>query len=121
MKIRINEDGSITVRTNRCTASYGKNGKLKLARGCFKAISEIPETLVIHNAFEPKAEKEQATMACDSFKVFHAASGPYIKSATIDSAKINQARDEHLRQIVREEIRQFVTRESERGGLFSRW
>ncbi|MDC9605630.1 hypothetical protein [Xenorhabdus griffiniae] len=44
----------------------------------------------------------------------------FVKSAT-DPAKINQAHDNHLRQIVREEIRQFVVRESERGGLFSRW
>ncbi|CAM4021002.1 hypothetical protein [Xenorhabdus thuongxuanensis] len=29
--------------------------------------------------------------------------------------------DDHIRQIVREELRQFVVRESERGGLFSAW
>ncbi|WP_340608321.1 hypothetical protein [Xenorhabdus bharatensis] len=29
--------------------------------------------------------------------------------------------DDHLRQIVREELRQFVARESERGGLLSKW
>ncbi|MBD1229497.1 hypothetical protein [Xenorhabdus griffiniae] len=54
-------------------------------------------------------------------KQFGIAGKIFVKSPTIDSAKINQARDEHLRQIVREEIRQFVVRESERGGLFSRW
>ncbi|OKO98139.1 hypothetical protein [Xenorhabdus eapokensis] len=39
----------------------------------------------------------------------------------VKSAKINQAHDEYIRQIVREELRQFVSRESERGGLFSAW
>lgn len=53
-------------------------------------------------------------------KQFGIAGKVFVKSVAIDSAKINQARDEHLRQIVREEIRQFVVRESERGGLFSK-
>ncbi|MDE9448445.1 hypothetical protein KKJ04_23845, partial [Xenorhabdus bovienii] len=29
--------------------------------------------------------------------------------------------DDHIRQIVREELRQFVNRESRCGGLFSKW
>ncbi|AOM42618.1 hypothetical protein [Xenorhabdus hominickii] len=45
-----------------------------------------------------------------------------LKSAGIDSAKITKAsHGDHLRQLVREEIRQFVNRESRCGGLFSTW
>ncbi|WP_274728216.1 hypothetical protein [Xenorhabdus bovienii] len=43
-----------------------------------------------------------------------------MKEAVISQAVIKD-NDDHIRQIVREEIRQFVTRESERGGLFSKW
>ncbi|MDE9447838.1 hypothetical protein KKJ04_20400 [Xenorhabdus bovienii] len=51
----------------------------------------------------------KAGIAADSFKVF----GP-VQTAEI----IN---DDHIRQIVREELRQFVNRESRCGGLFSKW
>ncbi|MDX7989871.1 hypothetical protein [Xenorhabdus littoralis] len=46
-----------------------------------------------------------------------------INSAVIGSAQTAKitGNDDHLRQIVRKEIRQFVQRESRRGGLFSRW
>ncbi|MDC9612316.1 hypothetical protein PSI19_00115 [Xenorhabdus khoisanae] len=45
-----------------------------------------------------------------------------LSSAVINSAKIPSIPDDdHIRQIIREEIRQFVARESERGGLFSTW
>ncbi|CDM89676.1 hypothetical protein [Xenorhabdus bovienii] len=49
----------------------------------------------------------------------------FVKEASISQAVIKEAvikgNDNHIRQIVREEIRQFVTRESGRGGLFSKW
>ncbi|WP_340617538.1 hypothetical protein [Xenorhabdus entomophaga] len=172
MNIRINEDGSVTVTAARYTASYGKDGKLKSASGCFKTISGIPKTLVIHNAFEPKAEKQQASktysagmtlavdegtkagVTADSFKVcdserkVRAVVAPLelavdinanaiineiekayrgtAKQARLSSAVINSAKipsipdDDHIRQIIREEIRQFVNRELRQGGLFSR-
>ncbi|WP_340618890.1 hypothetical protein [Xenorhabdus entomophaga] len=45
-----------------------------------------------------------------------------LSSAVINSAKIPSIPDDdHIRQIVREEILLFVARESERGGLFSTW
>ncbi|MEQ1964390.1 hypothetical protein ABLB69_14715 [Xenorhabdus khoisanae] len=48
-------------------------------------------------------------VTADSFKIY----GP-VQTAEI----IN---DDHIRQIVREEIHQFVAHESKRGGLFSTW
>ncbi|WP_258087236.1 hypothetical protein [Xenorhabdus bovienii] len=49
----------------------------------------------------------------------------FVKEASISQAVIKEAvikgNDNHIRQIVREEIRQFVTRESGRGGLLSKW
>ncbi|CBJ79826.1 hypothetical protein XBJ1_0685 [Xenorhabdus bovienii SS-2004] len=62
----------------------------------------------------------KAGIAADSFKVFDVAGKVYMKEAVIPQAVIKD-NDDHLRQIIREEIRQFVTRESERGGLFSKW
>ncbi|MCG3471989.1 hypothetical protein L7750_16850 [Xenorhabdus bovienii] len=48
----------------------------------------------------------------------------FVKEASISQAVIKEAvikgNDNHIRQIVREEIRQFVNRESRCGGLFSR-
>ncbi|MEQ1977529.1 hypothetical protein [Xenorhabdus sp. SGI240] len=45
-----------------------------------------------------------------------------LSSAVINSAKIPSIPDDdHLRYIIREEIRRFVAHESERGGLFSKW
>ncbi|MEQ1965186.1 hypothetical protein ABLB69_18985 [Xenorhabdus khoisanae] len=45
-----------------------------------------------------------------------------LSSAVINSAKIPSIPDDdHIRQIVREEIHQFVAHESKRGGLFSTW
>ncbi|KLU14271.1 MULTISPECIES: hypothetical protein [Xenorhabdus] len=64
----------------------------------------------------------KAGVTADSFKVFNVASGvTYLGSAVIDATKLNKAHDDHLRYIIREEIRQFVAHESERGGLFSKW
>ncbi|MCG3463111.1 hypothetical protein L7G72_14915 [Xenorhabdus bovienii] len=49
----------------------------------------------------------------------------FVKEASISQAIIKEAvikgNDNHIRQIVREEIRQFVNREGGRGGLFSKW
>ncbi|MGJ0625547.1 hypothetical protein [Xenorhabdus bovienii] len=138
MIIHIKEDGSTSVQTAGYTALYDKEGKPKVT------IGEAPATLVVHNAFKQKAEKEQATptqtlaeqvdringrrydagitlsvdegakagITSDSFKVFE---------AVIDGKAIREKHDDHIRQIVREEIRQFVTRESGRGGLLSKW
>ncbi|PHM38187.1 hypothetical protein Xmau_03574 [Xenorhabdus mauleonii] len=66
-----------------------------------------------------------ATITSDSFKIFNVASGPYINSPLIiDSAKISEAKikanDDHTRQLIREEMRQFVTRERMPGGLLSK-
>ncbi|WP_155271396.1 hypothetical protein [Xenorhabdus bovienii] len=117
-------------------------------------IGEAPATLVIHNAFKQKAEKEQEqatptqTLAeltdringrrydagmkltagvsvktgitADTFKAFDVAGNVYVKEAGIDAKAIRASHDDHIRQIVREEIRQFVNRESRCGGLFSR-
>ncbi|WFQ81351.1 hypothetical protein PXH59_10085 [Xenorhabdus sp. SF857] len=45
-----------------------------------------------------------------------------LSSAVINSAKIPSIPDDdHIRQIIREEILLFVAHESERGGLFSKW
>ncbi|MDE9484048.1 hypothetical protein KKI93_22115 [Xenorhabdus bovienii] len=62
----------------------------------------------------------KAGITSDSFKVFDVAGKVYMKGE-VDAKAIRASHDDHLRQIVREEIRQFVTRESERGGLFSKW
>ncbi|MDE1493351.1 hypothetical protein KKI96_21970 [Xenorhabdus bovienii] len=62
----------------------------------------------------------KAGIAADSFKVFDVAGKVYMKGE-VDAKAIKASHDDHIRQIVREEIRQFVTRESGRGGLFSKW
>ncbi|MCG3462746.1 hypothetical protein L7G72_12945 [Xenorhabdus bovienii] len=51
-------------------------------------------------------------------KAFEGTWNGYLISAGISDAK--KGNDDHIRQIVREEIRQFVNRESRCGGLFSR-
>ncbi|MBD1228330.1 hypothetical protein [Xenorhabdus griffiniae] len=147
MIIRINEDGSTSIQAAGYMACYDKEGKPKMT------IGDAPQHLIIHNGFNPKAEKEQATIAADSFKVcdserkvravaaplklavdtnanaiineakraFEVACGVHFNSAVINSAKINNIPDDdHIRQIVREEIRQFVNRELRQGGLFSK-
>ncbi|MCP9270116.1 hypothetical protein M5U04_19045 [Xenorhabdus sp. XENO-1] len=65
-------------------------------------------------------EGAKAGIAADSFKVFDVAGGVYMKGTGIDGRAIRASHDDHIRQIVREEIRQFVNRESGCGGLFSR-
>ncbi|MDE9557846.1 hypothetical protein KKJ06_21205 [Xenorhabdus bovienii] len=65
-------------------------------------------------------EKNAEAIMENAEKVYRVAAGIHIKEAVISQAVIKD-NDDHLRQIVREEIRQFVTRESERGGLFSKW
>ncbi|WP_275379312.1 hypothetical protein [Xenorhabdus bovienii] len=62
----------------------------------------------------------KAGITADGFKVFDVAGKVYMKGE-VDAKAIRASHDDHLRQIVREEIRQFVTRESGRGGLFSKW
>ncbi|WP_038199596.1 hypothetical protein, partial [Xenorhabdus bovienii] len=59
----------------------------------------------------------KARIAADSFKVFDVTGKVYMKEAVIPQAVIKD-NDDHLRQIIREEIRQFVTRERRGGGLF---
>ncbi|CDG99594.1 hypothetical protein [Xenorhabdus bovienii] len=67
----------------------------------------------------------KAGITSDSFKAFDVAGNVYVKEAGIPQAIIKEAiikgNDNHIRQIVREEIRQFVNRESRCGGLFSKW
>ncbi|WP_275355633.1 hypothetical protein [Xenorhabdus bovienii] len=63
----------------------------------------------------------KAGIAADSFKVFDVAGKVYMKEAVIDGKAIRASHDDHIRQIVREEIRQFVNRESRCGGLLSKW
>ncbi|MDE1487884.1 hypothetical protein KKI90_16345 [Xenorhabdus bovienii] len=69
------------------------------------------------------ADTREAKSAADILdevgKAFERTKKAYLMSAGISYA--NKDNDNHLRQIVREEIRQFVTRESGRGGLFSKW
>ncbi|WP_274724682.1 hypothetical protein [Xenorhabdus bovienii] len=62
----------------------------------------------------------KAGITSDSFKAFDVAGKVYMKGE-VDAKAIRASHDDHIRQIVREEIRQFVTRESGRGGLFSKW
>ncbi|CDG86902.1 hypothetical protein [Xenorhabdus bovienii] len=62
----------------------------------------------------------KAGITSDGFKAFDLAGKVFVKG-TVDAKAIRASHDDHIRQIVREEIRQFVTRESGRGGLFSKW
>ncbi|MBD2797722.1 hypothetical protein ID856_14430 [Xenorhabdus sp. 18] len=109
MKIRINEDGSLLVTTQRYFAHYDKEGRFIRIMG---APGEAPRRLtIIQPTPKQEAEKEQATIAADEFRVS-------------DSAKISETKtinDDHIRHLIREELQQFVNRESQRGGLFSRW
>ncbi|CDG97346.1 conserved hypothetical protein [Xenorhabdus bovienii str. puntauvense] len=61
----------------------------------------------------------KAGITSDSFKAFDLAGKVFMKG-TVDAKAIRASHDDHLRQIVREEIRQFVNRESRCGGLFSK-
>ncbi|MGJ0578550.1 hypothetical protein ACR71G_10730 [Xenorhabdus bovienii] len=63
----------------------------------------------------------KAGITADGFKAFDLAGNVYVKEAGIDAKAIRASHDDHIRQIVREEIRQFVNRESRGGGLFSKW
>ncbi|WP_274713753.1 hypothetical protein [Xenorhabdus bovienii] len=95
-------------------------------------LTDILSQNLIKLASRRKAAKEPAGMtlavdtgakagiAANGFKVFDVAGKVYMKGE-VDAKAIRASHDDHLRQIVREEIRQFVTRESERGGLFSKW
>ncbi|WP_092548954.1 hypothetical protein [Xenorhabdus koppenhoeferi] len=65
-------------------------------------------------------EKNAEAIIEKAEKVYRVAAGIHVKEAFIDTAKINQAQADHIRQIVREEIHQFVNRESRCGGLFSK-
>ncbi|MDE9589153.1 hypothetical protein [Xenorhabdus bovienii] len=59
-------------------------------------------------------------ITANGFKVFDVAGKVYMKGE-VDAKAIKASHDDHIRQIVREEIRQFVTRERRGGGLFSKW
>ncbi|AOM40012.1 hypothetical protein [Xenorhabdus hominickii] len=142
MMILIKEDGSASITADGYSAWYDKEGKQKMAIG-----EKAPPKLCIYDESKQKVEKEQASktydagmtlavdagakveITADSFKIrdsegkVRAVIKPLdLKSAGIDSAKITKAsHGDHLRQLVREEIRQFVNRESRCGGLFSTW
>ncbi|MDE9456194.1 hypothetical protein KKJ05_21230, partial [Xenorhabdus bovienii] len=68
---------------------------------------------------DTREAKSAADILDEVGKAFERTEKAYLMSAGISYA--NKDNDDHIRQIVREEIRQFVTRESERGGLFSKW
>ncbi|PHM22223.1 hypothetical protein [Xenorhabdus ehlersii] len=68
MEISINEDGGAKVTTAGYTAFYGKNGGLKLVSGGSNSILNAPATLVIHDAFKQKAEKEPAPPQTGTYK-----------------------------------------------------
>ncbi|MDC9591079.1 hypothetical protein PSI23_17745 [Xenorhabdus sp. XENO-10] len=122
MEIRINEDGSTSIKAAGYTAFYGKNGGLKLISGGSNSILSAPATLVIHNAFKQKAEKEQTSktypagmelaveksaeaMVENAEMIYQVAAGIHEKEAIINAAKIIKAHDDdHIRQIVREEL-----------------
>ncbi|MDE1480120.1 hypothetical protein KKJ01_18315 [Xenorhabdus bovienii] len=57
----------------------------------------------------------KAGITSDSFKAFDVAGKVYMKGE-VDAKAIRASHDDHIRQIVREEIRQFVTRERRGGG-----
>ncbi|MDE1491986.1 hypothetical protein [Xenorhabdus bovienii] len=59
-------------------------------------------------------------ITANGFKVFDVAGKVYMKGE-VDAKAIKASHDDHIRQIVREELCQFVNRESGRGGLFSKW
>ncbi|CDG97202.1 hypothetical protein XBP1_2490025 [Xenorhabdus bovienii str. puntauvense] len=150
MEIRINEDGSARVTTAGYIAFYDKEGRLKMVIGRLvhttgeldpvpqRLTDILPVKLITELVFKQKAEKEQASktydagmtlsvdtgnkagITADTFKAFDVAGNVYVKEAVIDAKAIRASHDDHVRQIVREEIRQFVNRESRCGGLFSR-
>ncbi|MDE9536319.1 hypothetical protein KKI91_16815 [Xenorhabdus bovienii] len=68
---------------------------------------------------DTREAKSAADILDEVGKAFERTKKAYLMSAGISYA--NKDNDNHHRQIVREEIRQFVTRESGRGGLFSKW
>lgn len=149
MEIRINEDGSARVTTAGYIAFYDKEGRLKMVIGRLvhttgeldpvpqRLTDILPVKLITELVFKQKAEKEQASktydagmtlsvdtgnkagITADTFKAFDLAGKVYMKG-TVDAKAIRASHDDHLRQIVREEIRQFVNRESRCGGLFSK-
>ncbi|PHM45888.1 hypothetical protein Xmau_00279 [Xenorhabdus mauleonii] len=68
------------------------------------------------------ADKGAETILDNAEKIYGIAGKIHLKSAIIGSAQTTELiNDDHIRQIVREELRQFVTRESKLGGLFSVW
>lgn len=128
MIIQINKDGSVWIGTDDYTAYYDKEGKPKMI------IGDAAQHLTIHNAFKPKAEKAKtydagmtlsaeidikASITCDDLKVFNAAKEAFIKSATIDSAKITNS-DDHIRRMIRNELKTLITEEIRPGGLLAR-
>ncbi|MDE9571124.1 hypothetical protein KKJ16_19395, partial [Xenorhabdus bovienii] len=68
---------------------------------------------------DTREAKSAADILDEVGKAFERTEKAYLMSAGISYA--NKDNDNHLRQIVREELRQFVNRESGRGGLFSKW
>ncbi|MDX7986687.1 DUF1983 domain-containing protein [Xenorhabdus sp. 12] len=65
----------------------------------------------------------QVGISADRFKVWDSAAPlgtAIISEATVSKPKIKTS-DDHIRQLIREELQQFVNRERLRGGLFSTW
>ncbi|WP_232370379.1 hypothetical protein [Xenorhabdus lircayensis] len=110
MMILIKEDGSTSITADGYSAWYDKEGKIEMSIG-----KNAPQKICIYNESKQKAEQKQVTISAEGFKVFNVAAGvTYINSPLIiDSVKINKAQADHIRQIVREEMRRFVQRESE--------
>ncbi|MBI6550226.1 hypothetical protein [Xenorhabdus lircayensis] len=67
-------------------------------------------------------EKNAEAILDNAEKAYGIAGKIHLKSAVIGSAQTTELiNDDHIRQLIREELRQFVRRESRRGGLLSRW
>ncbi|PHM22224.1 hypothetical protein [Xenorhabdus ehlersii] len=66
-------------------------------------------------------EKSAEAIIENAEKIYKVAAGVHVKEAVINAAKISSIPDDdHIRRIVREEMRQFVTRELMPGGLLSK-
>ncbi|MDE1484581.1 hypothetical protein [Xenorhabdus bovienii] len=98
---------------------------IKLASGRKAAKEQVgttSDTFKVYDAGMKLSVDEgaKARIAADGFKVFDVAGKVYMKGE-VDAKAIRASHDDHIRQIVREELCQFVNRESGRGGLFSKW
>ncbi|PHM60652.1 hypothetical protein Xsto_03809 [Xenorhabdus stockiae] len=115
MIIHINEDGSTSVQTARYMASYDKEGVLI---GVIGFTEFAPKSIDLHNAFKSKADTARIASTDDKIEVRDLEG--QIRTVIGSLQSIKTSHDDHIRQIVREELRQFVTRELMPGGLLSR-